>query len=87
MARRTWLSDTPPEVAAEHARLTAALSPEQRWQRVRDLTAAANTMALAGLRNRHPEATERELLLRLAVLRLGADLVARVYGWRADHDT
>jgi hypothetical protein len=77
------LSDTPPEVLAEHARLVAALSPEQRWQRVRDLNAAANTMALAGLRSRHPEASERELLLRLAVLRLGADLVEVVYGWRA----
>jgi hypothetical protein len=40
-------------------------------------------LALAGLRERFPEADERELLLRLAVLRLGADLVWRAYGWRA----
>jgi hypothetical protein len=41
---------------------------------------AANRMALAGLRLRHPERTDGELLLQLARLRLGDDLVRRVYG-------
>lgn len=45
-----------------------------------DLTLAANMLALAGLRERFPTATEGELLLRLARLRLGDDLVRRVYG-------
>ena len=37
-------------------------------------------------RGRYPRATKQELLLRLAVLRLGADVVERVYGWRAPAD-
>jgi hypothetical protein len=37
-------------------------------------------MALAGLRLRHPERTDGELLLQLARLRLGDDLVRRVHG-------
>ena len=49
---------------------------------MRAVTLAANQIALAGLRLRHPDATERELLLVLARLRLGDDLVELVYGDR-----
>lgn len=83
---RNGASDTPPALREAHAQLLARLSPPQRLQRVRDLTRAANLMALAGLRRRHPEASERDLLLHLAVLRLGADLVERAYGWRPPAD-
>jgi len=80
------LSDTSPRALEEHARLVAGLTPAERAARVRDLTAGASLVALAGLRDRYPGASEAELLLRLAVLRLGADVVARAYGWRAsDH--
>lgn len=51
--------------------------------RVVELTQAACILALAGLRGRYPAAQESELLLRLAVLRLGAETVHRAYGWRA----
>ena len=77
------LSDTAPEAAGLHARLVAALTPAERTQRMRELTLGASLTALAGLRRRYPGATDRELLLRLAVLRLGAEVVARVYGWRS----
>jgi hypothetical protein len=62
------------------------MTPEQKAQRVSDLTVGACRMALAGLRQRHPGASEQELLLRLAVLRLGPETVARVYGWVAPRD-
>ncbi|HKI94089.1 MAG TPA: hypothetical protein VJ992_02245 [Gemmatimonadales bacterium] len=53
---------------------------------MRDLTRAANLVAVAGLRTRFPAASEDELLLRLAALRLGPELVERAYGWRAPAD-
>jgi hypothetical protein len=59
------------------------MSPRDRATRVVALTRAACTLAIAGLRARHPGAEEPELFLRLAVLRLGADTVHRAYGWRA----
>jgi len=59
------------------------MSPAEKAARVAALTRTACMLALAGLRSRHPAADERELLLRLAVLRLGAETVHRVYGWRA----
>jgi hypothetical protein len=69
-------------VAAQKAvdRRYAEMSFIERAERVRAVTVAANQMALAGLRLRHPDASESELLLALARLRLGDDLVGRVYG-------
>jgi hypothetical protein len=36
-------------------------------------------MALAGIRQRHPQASARECVLRLARLKLGPELARRVY--------
>jgi hypothetical protein len=35
------------------------------------------------IRREYPEASEREVFLRAAVRRLGAETVAKVYGWTA----
>jgi hypothetical protein len=47
---------------------------------MRRLTIAARRLALAGLRHRHPDASEAELRRRLADLLLGEELATRVYG-------
>ena len=86
MRRNSPLADTTPEAFAIYARLISEMPPAERVRRVGDLTHTVNMVALAGLRVRHPKSTEQELLLRLAVLRLGADLVERAYGWRAPAD-
>lgn len=75
--------DTSPEVEAVRFELLRRLSPAEKARRVTELTQAASLLALAGLRGRFPDAGERELLLRLAALRLGDDVVVRAYGWRA----
>ena len=76
------INDT--STAAQEAidRRYAEMTFAERADRVRAVTLAANQIALAGLRLRHPDATERELLLALARLRLGDDLVELVYGDR-----
>lgn len=84
MTGRPPLSDTSPDAERLRLDLYRRMPPEEKWRRVDDLTRLAHGAALAGLRARHPGADEHELLLRLAALRLGADLVARVYGWRPD---
>ncbi|MEQ1728790.1 MAG: hypothetical protein ABL982_10440 [Vicinamibacterales bacterium] len=36
-------------------------------------------LALAGIRRRHPQASERECFLRLAAVRLGVETTRRLY--------
>ncbi len=86
MHRHSPLADTTPDAFAIYTKLISEMSPAARVRRAGDLTRTVNAFALAGIRTRHPTSTERELLLRLAVLQLGADLVERVYGWRAPAD-
>ena len=43
------------------------------------LTRAVRALAFAGIRQRHPGASERECLLRYAILTLGTELACRAY--------
>jgi len=47
---------------------------------VGQLNQTVRTLALSGLRQRHPQASPQELRRRLADLLLSPDLAARVYG-------
>lgn len=53
---------------------------------VTSLTRTVQELALAGIRMRHPRASERECLLRLAVLKLGPCLAAHAYSGRREVD-
>lgn len=53
------------------------------WEKMRIFRGLNNTvrhLAMAGLRQRHPEANEQELRRLLAALLLGPGLAERVYG-------
>jgi len=53
----------------------------ERMMMAFDLSEFANRMSEAGVRARYPEASEREVFLRAAALRLPRDLMIRAYGW------
>lgn len=80
------MKDTTADIEAIQSELYRRMTFEQKARRVTELTTGACRLALAGLRQRHPGASEQELLLRLAALRLGPETVARVYGWVAPRD-
>ena len=52
----------------------------RKMELVGDMNEAVRTLALAGLRQRHPHDTPTQRRRRLADLMLGRDLAARVYG-------
>ena len=56
-----------------------AMTSVQKAELITGLTVAVQQLCLAGIRLRHPEASERECLLRLAVIKLGRELAAKVY--------
>jgi hypothetical protein len=55
------------------------MSPLEKARIMSEATSDALTLALAGIRQRHPGASERECFLRLAALQLGPTLVLQVY--------
>lgn len=80
------LTDTDPAAAEIMADLHARMTPAEKLARVHDLVLTTSRLALAGLRGRYPDETESELLLRLARLRLGAEVVERVYSSKPEAD-
>ena len=63
------------------------MPPRDKLRLVAELNAAADQMALAGIRLRHPCASERERFLHLALLKLGPELARRAYPEIAHLDT
>lgn len=56
------------------------LTPLQRLRMTVRATQAVHRLSVAGLRLRFPEASEQELQLRAAALRVGSEWMARVFG-------
>jgi len=73
-------SDTSPEVEAIMLDRMRQMTGSEKWRMVAELNAAVRAMALAGLRQRYPHASEAELRRRLAGLLLGEELAERAYG-------
>jgi len=74
-------ADTHPQVFGVLVQGYRAMTPAQKIARVVDLSDAARTMATARIRRQYPEATDRELRLRLAALTLGRETMVRVFSW------
>ena len=72
--------DTRPEAEAVLIKLLRQAPPWRKLHMVGQLNQTVRTLALSGLRQRHPEATPQELRRRLADLLLGPDLAAQAYG-------
>jgi hypothetical protein len=72
--------DTSPAADARYHELLRKMSPERRLEAAVRLSAGVREMALAGIRQRHPEATEEELRMRLAVRLYGRACAERMFG-------
>jgi len=74
------LSDTHPDAEKVQIEGLRAMPSWRRFRLVNDLIVTGRKLALAGLRERFPEARAAELNRRLATLLLGPDLANKVYG-------
>lgn len=72
-------ADTSPEAAERQLAIWRTMPVRDKARLIASLSYAVDQMALAGIKQRHPEASRREQLLRLAILKLGLDLAQRVY--------
>ena len=73
-------SDTRPEAEAVLIELLRQAPPWRKLRMVGQLSQTVRTLALSGLRQRHPDATPQELRRRLADLLPGPDLTTQAYG-------
>ena len=76
--------DTRPEAVHVLVSGYRRMTPLEKLARVDDLTRTANALAEAGIRMRHPRASDEEVRLRRAALVLGRDTMLRVFGWDPD---
>ena len=72
-------SDTSVEAERVQIGMWRRMSPLEKARTVTDVSQAVQKLSLAGIRSRHPDASDHECMLRLAVLKLGRQLACRVY--------
>jgi hypothetical protein len=79
--RKTALlaSDTSIEAERAQVELWRRMSPLEKVRAVTEIARAVQQLSLAGIRLRHPDASDQECMLRLAVLKLGRQLACSVY--------
>ncbi|MGQ0721072.1 MAG: hypothetical protein ACT4PE_05790 [Candidatus Eiseniibacteriota bacterium] len=73
------MNDTSPEATRLQIELWRRMTPLQKARLVGGLSRTVQELALAGIRRRHPAASERECALRLAHLKLGPVLYRCAY--------
>ena len=75
------IDDTDPRTLAVWMKLLREKTPGERIAMAFELSDFAVRVAESGVRARFPAASEREIFLRSAALRLSRDLMIRAYGW------
>jgi hypothetical protein len=79
-------TDTDPRAMDVWLRLLRQKTPGERMTIAFDLTDFALRMAESGVRANYPEASEREIFLRCAALRLPRHLMIAAYGWDPERE-
>ncbi len=78
-------SDTSPEAQRVQDDIYRRMSPARKYHLVFQTYEMGRQLAMAGLRMRHPQATEEELWRLWAQQHLGRELFEKVYG-TSDHE-
>lgn len=78
--RRMNKSDTSPEAQKVLIELYRKMPPEEKFRRVFDAYQTGRMLAMAGLRERYPDAGENRIWHLWAKQHLGDELYEKVYG-------
>ena len=73
-------ADTPAHIEQIQIERLRRMPPWRKLALLGQLNQTATSLAMSGLRRRHPGETEQELRRRLADLLLGPELAIRAYG-------
>jgi len=75
------LSDTDSEAERMLIELARVMPAWRKCEQIESAIRTGRELAMAGLRDRYPQAGKNELRSRLAALVLDRDIVMQVYGW------
>jgi len=78
---KSKIHDTPAHIQRMLIAGYRNMTPQQKLQRVSELTKAVQQLALARIRKQYGEISEREQKLRLAALWLNRETMIRVFDW------
>ena len=78
---KTQSSDTSRAIEEKLFEAYRRMSSSEKLRRIGELGQLAESVALAGLRARYPNADERELRLRLAARQLPREMMIAAFGW------
>jgi hypothetical protein len=78
-SRALLAQDTTPDIEKRQIDRWREMSPVEKAALVSAAARTTRQLAVAGIRQRYPEASERDRFLRLAMLTLGSDLAIAVY--------
>ena len=76
----TPLRDTSTVADVRYHELLRALAPERRLAAAMSLSRSVRALAEAGIRDRHPHASEREVRIRLTVRLYGRSAAEKLFG-------
>ena len=71
--------DTTPDAADRQVQQWRSMSAAQKLTLTMSMSRTVRNLALAGIRQRHPESTPREQVLRLALVLHGRELALAAY--------
>jgi hypothetical protein len=80
----TQSEDTPPEIERIIIEGYRRMSAAQKLQIMQDLMRTAQLLALGEIQRRHPNASKRELQLRLASRWIEPELMRKAFGWDSE---
>ena len=83
----TRWSDTSPEAMKVFIELHRKMSVPDKLATVLQMSEMVLRLAAVGVRERYPQASDREVFLRTAALHLPRELMIRAYGWHPDFST
>ena len=81
MREHAWYSDTDPKALKVFIELQRKMSPAEKISGVFQMNEMLRLTAEAHERRMHPEASDREIFLRVASRRLDRETMLRAYGW------
>jgi hypothetical protein len=80
------LNDTDEATEQVYLELLRDAPPWRKAAMIDSLIRTCRELAIAGIRMRHPDATERGILMRLAALWLDRELMIRVFHWDPERE-